>query len=82
MTSVAFAISRAYGPAVTRNRLRRRLRTILRQLDAIEPLPPTMLLIGVRPSPIELTFDQAQRELVEMIQQIRRQRSTEPDPRP
>lgn len=81
-TSVAFAISRAYGPAVTRNRLRRRLRAILRQLDAIEPLPPITLLIGVRPSPIELTFDQTQQELVEMIQQIRQQRSTQPDSRP
>ena len=74
-TSVAFAINRAYGPAVTRNRLRRRLRALLRQLDQIEPLPPVQMLIGARPSAIELTFDQLRRELEAMVQQVRSQLS-------
>lgn len=81
-TSVAFAISRAYGPAVTRNRLRRRLRAILRQLDETEPLPPISVLIGVRPSTVELTFDQARTELAAMVHQIRRDLATRAEPKP
>ena len=72
-TSVAFAITRAYGPAVTRNRLRRRLRSILRELDRSDPLPPILLMIGPRPSTIELTFDQLRQELTALIEQIRSQ---------
>jgi ribonuclease P protein component len=72
-TSVAFAINRAYGPAVTRNRLRRRLRSILRELDRTEPLPPVLMLVGVRPQTIELTFDQLRREITIMVEQMRSQ---------
>ena len=72
-TSVAFAITRAYGPAVTRNRLRRRLRAILRDLDRAAPLPPILLLIGPQRSTIEQTFDQLRDELTAMIEQIRDQ---------
>ena len=72
-TSIAFAITRAYGPAVARNRLRRRLREILRQLDRTEPLPSVLLLIGPRRPAIELTFDQLLHETVELIGEIRRQ---------
>ena len=49
---VAFAISRAVGPAVTRNRLRRRLRAILGAMD----LPNGLYLFGGQPSMSELTF--------------------------
>lgn len=51
---VAFAISRAVGNAVTRNRLRRRLRAIVGALD----LPVGVYLIGCRPVASELSFDQ------------------------
>ena len=55
---VAYSIGRATGPAVLRNRLRRRLRALLQHMD----LPAGMYLIGVRPgaersSSIELEFD-------------------------
>jgi ribonuclease P protein component len=55
---VAFAIGRAYGPAVVRNRLRRRLRALL----AASPPPPGLYLIGAQPaaarqSSAELAFD-------------------------
>lgn len=76
-TFVAFAINRAYGPAVTRNRLRRRLRAILRELDRSDPLPPGLLLIGPRPPAIELTFDQLRHELTALTRQIRRHPITE-----
>jgi ribonuclease P protein component len=42
---VAFAIGRACGPAVVRNRVRRRLRALLAQRD----LAPGWYLFGVRP---------------------------------
>jgi ribonuclease P protein component len=55
---VAYALGRAIGPAVARNRLRRRLRALL---TAIE-LPPGFYLIGAQPiaahrSRSELEFD-------------------------
>lgn len=51
---VAFAISRAVGNAVIRNRLRRRLRAIMATTD----VPPGLYLIGCRPEAAELTFEQ------------------------
>ena len=62
-TRTAFAISRAVGPAVVRNRLRRRLRALLSARQRTDPLPPGSLLIGARPGAVELTFDQLRVEL-------------------
>ncbi|MGZ4804962.1 MAG: ribonuclease P protein component [Ilumatobacteraceae bacterium] len=55
---VAYALGRAVGPAVVRNRLRRRLRAMLDDSS----LPPGLYLIGAQPaaaqrSGIELKFD-------------------------
>jgi ribonuclease P protein component len=55
---VAYALGRAIGPAVVRNRLRRRLRAMLSTLE----LPPGFYLIGAQPiaaqrSRSELEFD-------------------------
>jgi RNase P protein component len=55
---VAYALGRAIGPAVVRNRLRRQLRAML---DG-SSLPPGLYLIGARPSATqrsssELAFD-------------------------
>jgi ribonuclease P protein component len=55
---VAYALGRAIGPAVVRNRLRRQLRALL----ADATLPPGLYLIGAQPiaarrSRDELTFD-------------------------
>ncbi|WP_241432161.1 ribonuclease P protein component [Ilumatobacter nonamiensis] len=54
VAQVAFAINRAVGNAVTRNRLRRRLRAVMAELD----LATGLYLIGCRPNASELTFDQ------------------------
>jgi ribonuclease P protein component len=68
---VAFAIGRAVGPAVTRNRLRRRLRAILAELDSVEPLPPITMLLGATPTATKLTFDQLHSELRQLLDRIR-----------
>jgi ribonuclease P protein component len=70
--TVAFAIGRAYGPAVTRNRLRRRLRAILAEIDRREPLPVGAWLIGARPSAGELTFGALTTEMSSLIEEVRR----------
>jgi ribonuclease P protein component len=58
---VAFAIGRPYGNAVLRNRLRRRLRVIVRDLDAGGLLARGYWLFGARPPVAELTFDELRR---------------------
>ena len=65
---VAFAINRAVGNAVTRNRLRRRSRAVLTDLD----LPGGLYLIGCTPKANELTFDQIRAVLGELPMKIAR----------
>ena len=51
---VAYAIPRAAGPAVVRNRLRRRLRAVVREL----PLEPGDYLVAASPGATDLSFHQ------------------------
>jgi ribonuclease P protein component len=74
----AFAIGRAYGSAVARNRLRRRLRELLAARQRSDPLPPGYLLIGVRPGAAELTFDQLRTELGSLLDRIAKSVETRP----
>lgn len=46
---VAFAVGKAAGGAVTRNRIRRRLRAALRELQATDGLPAGTYLVGAGP---------------------------------
>lgn len=69
--SVAFAFGRAFGPAVHRNRIRRRLRAIMTELDDEQTLPSGLLLIGGRPQLLERTFDEMKSEMVALIAQLR-----------
>jgi ribonuclease P protein component len=64
-TSVAFALGRALGPAVRRNRLRRRLRAILREVEPT--MPGGLLMIGATPAAIELTFGELRRQLEQLL---------------
>jgi ribonuclease P protein component len=59
--SVAFAIPRAVGPAVVRNRLRRRLRALIGQLD----LDPGTYLVSATPAAASLGFEQLDEHLRE-----------------
>ena len=59
---VAYALGRALGPAVVRNRVRRRLRAMLQQASCDAGLPPGIYLFGAQPaaatrSYVELQFD-------------------------
>jgi ribonuclease P protein component len=69
---VAFAIGRAVGPAVTRNRLRRRLRSILRDASSAGRMPPGWYLIGARPTASELTYDQLRSEVTTLLTRVPR----------
>lgn len=54
---MAYAIGRAVGTAVVRNRLRRRLRVLMHERAAHGALPPGLYLVSVRPEAAELPFD-------------------------
>jgi ribonuclease P protein component len=71
---VAFAINRTVGDAVTRNRLRRRIRMILRS-EAAKGLPAGTYLVTARPGASELSFDSLSVAIVDLCQQIRRAES-------
>lgn len=60
---VAFAIGRAVGGAVRRNRIRRRLRAALRELQADGRLPAGTYLVGGRAELADLPWS----ELVELV---------------
>lgn len=68
--AAAFAIGRPVGPAVARNRIRRRLRDLL---DRIEPRPlPGKYLIKCSVGTAELTYDQLHDHLQRALEQLSR----------
>ena len=89
-TSVAFAItSRRTAPPSTGIGFVVDCARSWANCDRSEPLPPILILIGVRPKAIELTFDQLRDELTALIREIRSQQAPEaptvagcPRPRP
>jgi ribonuclease P protein component len=66
---VAFAVGRSVGPAVVRNRVRRRLRELIRAASIEDPPRPRagQLLIGAKPGAGELSFDELGREMSELL---------------
>lgn len=73
---VGFALTRAIGTAVTRNRLRRRLRAILASLD----VPNGLLLVGATPAATELTFDELRARTITLVDRVRGGRPVTPEP--
>lgn len=53
---VAYAVSRAVGTAVVRNRVRRRLRAVFADLERSGVLEPAAYLVGVRPAAAAASF--------------------------
>jgi ribonuclease P protein component len=61
---VAYAIGRPVGPAVVRNRLRRRLRAAVREIDATSGgLPTGAYLVRLRPDAVPRSFDDLRTDL-------------------
>lgn len=54
LACVGYAVSRRHGNAVARNRLRRRLRAVARQVGAAAALPPGAYLVSARPDAADL----------------------------
>jgi ribonuclease P protein component len=75
---VAYAIGRKVGNAVARNRIRRQLRTIIKEPAA--QLRPGQYLIGVAPLSTQLRFGDLRRTVMQALdalweQEARRNRS-------
>jgi ribonuclease P protein component len=64
----AFAIGRAVGGAVVRNRLRRRLRAVLATL--VPPLPPGDYLVGATPAAAGLGVTELGASLAASLRQL------------
>ncbi|MGA0970713.1 MAG: ribonuclease P protein component [Ilumatobacteraceae bacterium] len=75
--SVAFAIGRAHGPAVTRNRLRRRLRAICRQMASEGTLPAGHWLWGITRSMSEQVCGLSSMELTMQVRELVQRASTD-----
>ncbi len=64
---VAYALGRAIGPAVVRNRLRRRLRALLAEAS----LPPGLYLIGAQPGAVQRSRDELVFDLRQLVASVR-----------
>lgn len=53
---VAYAIGKAVGNAVVRNRVRRRLRVLVADLERTDRLAPGLYLVGVGPAAVGESF--------------------------
>lgn len=65
---VAYAIGRRVGPAVTRNRLRRRMRAILRESPV--GLPPGAYLVTAGPEATYLSFNDLRSTLTQALDRL------------
>src|SRR3954468_11507191 len=67
---LAFAIGRRVGPAVVRNRLRRRLRSLFTELGP--DLPPGTFLVGAAPGAATLEYGELRRLLSTALTELHR----------
>ena len=68
---VGYAIGRRVGGAVVRNRLRRRVRAVLAELDRTDQIPPGAYLVGAEPEAVQMTFAELRDSLHRAIGQLR-----------
>ncbi|MDO9174240.1 MAG: ribonuclease P protein component, partial [Actinomycetota bacterium] len=68
---VAYALGRALGPAVVRNRVRRRLRAMLQQASSDSGLPPGTYLFGAQPAAATRSFTELQFDLQVILRRVR-----------
>lgn len=76
-TRLAFAIGRKVGPAVVRNRLRRRLRAIIADLDRTRSplLPSGALLVSAGPEAVRRTHDELSNDVIRLLEELRDRRA-------
>lgn len=67
---MAYAIGKPVGPAVVRNRVRRRLRAAVNAHAGA--LPPGYYLIGARPAAAERSFEELSVMLQHIVQRLER----------
>jgi ribonuclease P protein component len=67
---VAYAVPRRIGKAAERNRCRRRLREVAREV--VPQVPPGAYLIGVEPGVRDLSFQELRRRVTEAMQRASR----------
>ena len=68
MVRVAYAIPRPVGPAVVRNRIRRRLRSIFVEVERSSTgMPAGDYLVRVRPEASGATYDELRRYLIDVV---------------
>ena len=72
---VAYAVSKKVGGAVVRNRVRRRLRPLMDQLERDQVLAPGTYLVGVRPDVVDLPATELRRHLTGAVRSISGYRS-------
>lgn len=60
---MAYAIGKAVGGAVVRNRIRRRLRVLVDEAEQAGMLTPGLYLVGVRSEATAVSFDGLRRHL-------------------
>ena len=63
---VAYALGRAIGPAVVRNRLRRRLRAMV----TTSTLPPGFYLIGAQPTAVQRSRSELEFDLLKLVASV------------
>ena len=68
---VAYAIGRGVGTAVTRNRLRRRLRAIVASAEAAGALAPGAYVIGVTAEAPAMTYADLERAVSGLLDSVR-----------
>jgi ribonuclease P protein component len=73
---VAYAIGRAVGPAVTRNLLRRRLRSLLQQ--NYPDLPAGLYLLGASPAAAQRSFSELTFDLTKLMSRVLATQTTQP----
>jgi ribonuclease P protein component len=72
---LAFAIPRPVGSAVVRNRLRRRIRSIVSSLFASGEISGAQVLVICRPAAAELSFSELSETVTELVRRHGRRAS-------
>lgn len=76
---VGFTASRKVGNAVKRNRARRRLKALVREMIATGTNPGLDLVLIARPATVDRPFDELRRDLQQSLQRTKAARKR-PDP--